>query len=47
MYHLQILPCAMLDIAQTRYFYEQVETGLGDRFREDIFSAIDPEFSMP
>ena len=41
MYHLQILPSAMLDIAQTRYFYEQVETGLGDRFREDIFCAID------
>ena len=41
MYRLQILPSAMLDIAQTRYFYEEIEDGLGDRFREDIFNAID------
>lgn len=41
MFQLQILPSAMLDIAQTRFFYEEIEPGLGDRFRDDIFNAID------
>ena len=38
---VSILPSAVMDIVRGRYFYDQFETGLGQRFRDYVVGEID------
>ena len=38
---LTILPSALMDIARTKFFYDNIEEGLGARFRDYILGEID------
>ena len=38
---VEILPSAIVDIVRVRFFYENMEAGLGARFRDYIFGEID------
>ena len=38
---VDILPSAIVDIVRVRFFYDNIEAGLGTRFRDYIFGEID------
>ena len=38
---LTILPSALMDIARTKFFYDNIEGSLGVRFRDYILGEID------
>ena len=40
-FEVNILPSAMMDIVRGRYFYDQFEFGLGQRFRDYVVGEID------
>lgn len=40
-FEVNILPSAMMDIVRGRYFYDQFEFGLGQRFRDCVVGEID------
>ena len=40
-FEVNILPSAVMDIVHGRYFYDQVELGLGQRFRDYVVNEID------
>ena len=40
-FEVNILPSAVMDIVRGRYFYDQFELGLGQRFRDYVVGEID------